>query len=42
MLSLTKDYSLPYEFPEEVLNEARKIPQEIDEKEALSIHKKEI
>jgi len=34
MLSLIKDYGLPYEFPEEVLNEARKIPQEIDSQEA--------
>ena len=34
MLSLIRDYDLPYEFPEEVLNEARKIPQEIDLKEA--------
>ena len=33
MLSLIKEYDLPYEFPEEVLSEARKIPQEIDEKE---------
>lgn len=30
MLSLIKEYDLPYEFPEDVLDEARKIPQEID------------
>ncbi len=33
MLSLVREYDLPYEFPEEVLNEARKIPQEIDQNE---------
>ena len=33
MLSLIRDYDLPYEFPEEVLSEARKIPQDIDLKE---------
>ncbi len=33
MLSLIKEYDLPYEFPEEVLQEARKIPQKIDENE---------
>ena len=30
ILSLVKEYSLPYEFPEPVLDEARSIPQEID------------
>ena len=34
MLSLIKEYDLPYEFPEAVLEEAKKIPQEIDENEA--------
>ena len=33
MLSLIKDYNLPYEFPEDVLQEARRISQDIDEKE---------
>ena len=33
MLSLIREYDLPYEFPEEVLEEARRIPQEINEKE---------
>lgn len=33
MLSLIKEYDLPYEFPEEVLQEARKIPQEINKNE---------
>ena len=31
MLSLVKEYDLPYEFPSYVLDEAGKIPQEIDE-----------
>ena len=31
MLSLIKEYDLPYDFPEDVLDEARKIPQKIDE-----------
>ena len=34
MLSLIRDYDLPYEFPEEVLIEAGKIPQEVDQVEA--------
>ena len=33
MLSLIKEYGLPYEFPLEVLEEAKKIPQKIDEKD---------
>ena len=33
MLSLIKEYSLPYEFPEDVKDEALNIPQIIDEKE---------
>lgn len=33
MLSLIKDYDLPYEFPEDVLEEARKIPQTINQAE---------
>ena len=33
MLSLIKEYDLPYEFPEDVLSEDRKIPQEIDQNE---------
>ncbi len=33
MLSLIKDYDLPYEFPVDVLDEASKLPQSIDEKE---------
>ena len=33
MLSLIKEYDLPYEFPEDVLQEAKKIPQEIDKNE---------
>ena len=33
MLSLIKEYDLPYEFPEEVLAEARKIPMQIDQNE---------
>ena len=32
ILSLVKEYSLPYEFPEPVLDEARSISQEIDKK----------
>ena len=30
MLSLVKEYDLPYEFPPQVINEARKISQEVD------------
>ena len=30
ILSLVKEYKLPYEFPDNVIEEARKIPQEID------------
>lgn len=33
ILSLVKEYSLPYEFPEPVLDEARAISQEIDKSE---------
>ncbi|MCI8308866.1 MAG: ribonuclease R [Clostridia bacterium] len=33
MLSLVKEYNLPYEFPVDVLEEARKIPNYIDQKE---------
>jgi ribonuclease R len=33
MLSLVKEYDLPYEFPVDVLDEARKIPQTIDPSE---------
>lgn len=33
MLSLVKEYNLPYEFPIDVLEEARKIPNYIEEKE---------
>ena len=31
MLSLVKEYGLPYDFPVEVVKEAKKIKQEIDE-----------
>lgn len=33
MMSLIKEYDLPYEFPEQVLKEAKKISQEIDEED---------
>ena len=33
MLSLIKDYNLPYEFPEDVIKEAEAISMQIDEKE---------
>ena len=33
MMSLIKEYDLPYEFPESVIKEAKKINQNIDEKE---------
>ena len=33
MLSLVKEYDLPYEFPKQVLDEAKSINQEIDEKD---------
>ena len=33
MLSLVKEYGLPYDFPVEVVKEAKKIKQEIDEKD---------
>ena len=36
MLSLIKEYNLPYEFPESVIKEARKISQMINEKEIPS------
>ena len=36
MLSLIKEYNLPYEFPEPVIKEARKISQMINEKEITS------
>ena len=44
MLSLIKEFDLPDEFPEHVLKEARKIPQQIDEKEIgnrVDLRKKE-
>ena len=31
ILSLIKEYDLPYEFPEQVINEAKRVGQEIDE-----------
>lgn len=33
MLSIIKEYNLPYEFPKQVLDEARSIPKEIDKNE---------
>lgn len=45
MLSLIKEYRLPYEFPQDVINEATKIKQTIDENEIknrLDLRKKEI
>ena len=36
MLSLVKEYGLPYDFPVEVVKEARKIKQEIDEKDIVN------
>ena len=36
MLSLIKEYNLPYEFPEPVIKEAKKISQEIDEKDIVN------
>ena len=33
MMSLIKEYDLPYEFPEQVLKEAKKISQEIDKED---------
>ena len=36
MLSLIKEYDLPYEFPEEVVREAKEIPQEIDQNDIKS------
>lgn len=36
MLSLVKEYDLPYEFPEPVIKEAKKISQEIDEKDIVN------
>ena len=45
ILSLVKEYSLPYEFPENVIEEAKKIPQEIDKNKInkrLDLRKEEI
>ena len=45
MMSLVREYDLPYEFPESVLNEAKSINQEIDQKEIqnrLDLRGKEI
>ena len=45
MLSLVKEYNLPYEFPEPVINEAKTIKQEISKKDIpnrLDLRKKEI
>lgn len=36
MLSLVKEYDLPYEFPKQVLDEAKSINQEIDEKDIVN------
>ena len=36
MLSLVKEYDLPYEFPEPVIKEAKSIRQEIDEKDIVN------
>ena len=36
MLSLVKEYDLPYEFPKQVLDEAKNINQEIDEKDIVN------
>ena len=36
MLSLVKEYDLPYEFPEPVIKEAKSISQEIDEKDIVN------
>lgn len=33
MMSLIKEHDLPYEFPEQVLNEAKKISQEVDKED---------
>ncbi len=33
MISLIKEYNLPYEFPEPVINEAKKINQEVDKED---------
>ena len=33
MLSIIKEYNLPYEFPKQVIEEAKSIPEEISEKE---------
>ncbi len=35
MLSLVKDYDLPYEFPEAVINEAKAIKQEVAKKKDI-------
>lgn len=32
MMSLIKEYDLPYEFPESVINEAKAIKQEVSKK----------
>ncbi len=45
MLSLVKEYNLPYEFPEPVINEAKSIKQEIAKKDIpnrLDLREKEI
>ena len=45
ILSLVKQYSLPYEFPEPVIKEAKEIPQEIDKtkiKNRLDLRNEEI
>ena len=45
MLSLIKEYKLPYEFPAPVMKEAKKIPQEIEKEEIgkrVDLRKKEI
>ena len=36
MLSLVKEYDLPYEFPEPVIKEAKRISKEIDEKDIVN------
>ena len=45
MLSLVKEYNLPYEFPEAVINEAKSIKQEIAKKDIpnrIDLREKEI
>ena len=45
MLSLVKEYDLPYEFPDNVIEEARQIKQEVAKKDIpnrLDLRNKEI